>query len=507
MNLRRMLFAVVSLSVAGLGALPPAIGAPLAPEARPGGPTAIPGSLRFEHVSTWGEHGSGTGRFMMPMGLESVGGIVYVADVDAHSIEVHGPGVAYTLNPTEMPSSSLTGLSSPMDVAVGDDGVLYVADSGNHRIVRMAPGSTTAWGSFGGWPGQLDFPDAIDVGPSGHVYVLELNNARVQEFSGTGEFLRSWGGYGDGAGQFRGPMGLAVGPDGAVYVADRSLSRVTKFAADGAYVRHWAVATGSEPAFTGGIDVGPDGSVYVVDASAGVVRVYSPDGASLGVLASDHLDAPFGVTVASDGAVLVSNRDGSDVVTFRPVLAATEAPRVSGSARLDGTLTATGARWAVPGVSTSYQWLRDSVAITGATSATYRVVAADAGRALSVRVTASRADYPAPVSIGSASVKVDRLAAKVSAKLAKKKKVAAGARAKLTVKVTVAGLARPTGTLVVRDKGRKVTKVALRAAQRGKVTVRLPRLASGRHRLTVTLKASAQVTKARSKVVAVRVRR
>ena len=47
----------------------------------------------------------------------------------------------------------------------------------------------------------------------------------------------------------------------------------------------------------------------------------------------------------------------------------------------------------------TYQWLRDDganppVAIKGATKATYRPTAADAGQHLIVRVTATRAGYP-----------------------------------------------------------------------------------------------------------------
>ena len=45
------------------------------------------------------------------------------------------------------------------------------------------------------------------------------------------------------------------------------------------------------------------------------------------------------------------------------------------------------------GASLSYQWLRDGVAIDGATASTYRVVAADAGKSVSVRLTASASGY------------------------------------------------------------------------------------------------------------------
>jgi hypothetical protein len=45
------------------------------------------------------------------------------------------------------------------------------------------------------------------------------------------------------------------------------------------------------------------------------------------------------------------------------------------------------------GVSLSYQWLRDGAVIGGASSASYLLVAADAGRQVSVTVTGSKAGY------------------------------------------------------------------------------------------------------------------
>jgi hypothetical protein len=40
-----------------------------------------------------------------------------------------------------------------------------------------------------------------------------------------------------------------------------------------------------------------------------------------------------------------------------------------------------------------YQWLRNGKAIKGARSATYRLVSADRGRRIAVRVTGSKAGY------------------------------------------------------------------------------------------------------------------
>lgn len=66
-----------------------------------------------------------------------------------------------------------------------------------------------------------------------------------------------------------------------------------------------------------------------------------------------------------------------------------ERPRVEGEAVVGNALTCTDGAWSPSGVTVSKEWTRDGVKI--ASGATYSVVAADAGRAVRCRVTASNA--------------------------------------------------------------------------------------------------------------------
>ncbi|MET1043379.1 MAG: ExeM/NucH family extracellular endonuclease [Microbacteriaceae bacterium] len=65
------------------------------------------------------------------------------------------------------------------------------------------------------------------------------------------------------------------------------------------------------------------------------------------------------------------------------------APKITGNARVGNTVSVNTGKWSVKKPTFSYQWLRDGEPIDGATSARYRVTAADAGTSLSVEVTAS----------------------------------------------------------------------------------------------------------------------
>ena len=74
-------------------------------------------------------------------------------------------------------------------------------------------------------------------------------------------------------------------------------------------------------------------------------------------------------------------------------LSATPQPSISGSAEVGQTLTATPGSWSPAPVDLAYQWLRDGSPISGATSSTYTLAAADTGRDISVRVTGSKTGY------------------------------------------------------------------------------------------------------------------
>jgi beta-xylosidase len=65
-------------------------------------------------------------------------------------------------------------------------------------------------------------------------------------------------------------------------------------------------------------------------------------------------------------------------------------PQVQGRAIVGYSLTGTPGAWDQTGLTFAYQWLRDGVAVPGATSKQYKVTAADAGHRLVVRVTATR---------------------------------------------------------------------------------------------------------------------
>lgn len=139
--------------------------------------------------------------------------------------------------------------------------VLFVADSGNHRIQIFDPDS---WQLVGIWgqpdpsappqpgsePGRLNQPWALASDPMGNVYVVDSGNRRVQKFDPRGRVLPSfWENVHREAGLSQ-PTEVAVGVHGdaaEVYVLDRGLRTVFVFDADGHRLRSIRVANLAQP--------------------------------------------------------------------------------------------------------------------------------------------------------------------------------------------------------------------------------------------------------------------
>jgi hypothetical protein len=74
-------------------------------------------------------------------------------------------------------------------------------------------------------------------------------------------------------------------------------------------------------------------------------------------------------------------------------LTAAPVPVVTGTAKVGSTLAATVGSWSPAPVALIYQWYRSGVVITGATAASYKLTANEAGKAITVRVTGSKAGF------------------------------------------------------------------------------------------------------------------
>ena len=113
------------------------------------------------------------------------------------------------------------------------------------------------------------------------------------------------------------------------------------------------------------------------------------------------------ITVAVTGSRTgyASAKVTSASVTIVKKFASTGRASISGTAKVGSTLTGHRGIWSPTPSSYGFQWLRNGVAISGATSTTYKLTSADKGKKVTVRVTAKKSGY-LPTSVVATAVTV-----------------------------------------------------------------------------------------------------
>jgi hypothetical protein len=132
------------------------------------------------------------------------------------------------------------------------------------------------------------------------------------------------------------------------------------------------------------------------DAGSGFADIASATAPTY-TLASADVGAAIRVKVTAtnvDGSASATSAQTATVVAATP--GSVTAPMITQNSRVGDTITATDGTWSPAATSYAYQWQRRVAGswsdITGATSKTYTIVAADAGAVVRVKVTATNAD-------------------------------------------------------------------------------------------------------------------
>jgi hypothetical protein len=318
-----------------------------------GGVTTIAGSPGIGGSA----NGSGAAAsFFYPGGIASTSaGVVYIADTGNHSIRaMNSPGAVSTLAGSAGQKGDADGAGSqatfeyPYGASIDGSGHLYVADSGNNTVREItAGGAVTTVAGSGGLPGSADGaggaarfsnPAGTAVDASGNVYVADSGNSTIRKIAPGGAVSTFAGvagatGTTDGAGstaRFNAPAGLAVDSAGNVYVADTNSNTIRKITPGGSVTTLAGVGgqTGSGDGAGGSarfnsphaVAVDGSGNVYVADFFNETIREISPSGTvstiagsagqtgfrdGTGVVA--RFNQPYGVAVDGSGNVYVAD--------------------------------------------------------------------------------------------------------------------------------------------------------------------------------------------------------
>jgi uncharacterized protein (TIGR03663 family) len=307
------------------------IGAPLVVEAEED--EYASGRWEVAAVRAVGNQGMGQGQFQTPRAV-AIGpdGLWYVADSGNNRIEVLD-GEGNFVRSWGEGGSGAGQLQEPWGIAVNEEGRVYVADTWNHRVqVFDREGNYEfQWGTFADvqgraeeQPGLFWGPRDIRVDADGNVWVTDTGNKRIQKFTGGGEFLGMWGGGGIIPGRFEEPTSLDIGPDGNIYVADTWNRRVQVFSSDFTPLREWPVQAWESQSVVNKpfIRVDSQGKVYVSDPEGYRVLVFNgEDGSYLYSIGEYGFDTgafalPLGMALDADDHLVVVDSDNNRLLEF-----------------------------------------------------------------------------------------------------------------------------------------------------------------------------------------------
>jgi sugar lactone lactonase YvrE len=259
--------------------------------------------------------------------------VLFYAKGSTTATKVYGQLGSSTSNTANNGGVSADSLAGPTDVALDSSGGVYIADRGNHRILYYAPGSTTAsrvYGQLGSFTSNTQ--------RNGGITATSLYN----------------------------PSGLILDSSGNLYAADSGNNRVlmypsgsttaTRVYGQQGMMNTWGFTPITADSLSAPTDVELDasGNLYICDDGNSRVLFYSPatnttagrvygqygsfttgDFSNPGGVSKDSLSQPRGVTVVSGNVVYIS--DTGNYRTLRYPAGSTSATLVYGQL---GSLTA-----------------------------------------------------------------------------------------------------------------------------------------------------------------------
>lgn len=215
-------------------------------------------------------------------------------------------------------------------IASDDQGeYLIVTDRDRHTVSRADLDGNPVWtvgtpDQPAGPEGYFNRPTDAGVAPNGDIYVADgYGNARVHQFTASGEHVRSWGTPGVAPGAFHLPHAARViERDGEpqVYVCDRENWRIQRFSLDGKYL---GKITGVKQPCD--IIVDRDGLRYVAELQ-GRVAIFDQDDFLVTRIGGErntepgNFYAPHSTAVDSEGSLYVAEvLEGQRISKFRRV--------------------------------------------------------------------------------------------------------------------------------------------------------------------------------------------
>ncbi len=316
------------------------------------------------------------------------GGNLYIADQVNNAVRVVKGGTISTFAGVEIAgyggdngAATSAQLTQPTGLAVDSSGNIYISDTNNNLVRKVStsgiistfagtPGTQGYGGDGGGATGAFLFkPAGLAFDSAGNLYIADSGNNVIRKvaasttstntittyagkFSNGGKYIGD-NGPASNAG-LNAPAGVAVDASGNLYIADsgnnvvRKVSTnlvITTLAGNGS---SGFSGDGKTPAFAmlnhpKGVAVDATGNIYISDTLNSRIRVVSPNGASIntaigtgqpayfgdnGQAAVAGIDFPVGIVFDGSGNLIIADTGNNVIRKFVPSAATGTKPAI-----------------------------------------------------------------------------------------------------------------------------------------------------------------------------------
>jgi Tfp pilus assembly protein PilX len=282
-------------------------------------------------------------------------------------------------------------LSGPGGIAIASNGDIYIADTANNVIRKVAAATgiitTVAGNGSAGFSGDgglatsagIKTPEDIFVAANGDLYIADTGHNRIRKVTAATGIIStvagsgSPGSSGDGgaatSAKLTSPDGIVVAANGDFYIDDRGNNRVRKVTAatgiitayagtgTAGYTGDGAAATLARLNAPEGITLATNGDVYIADAGnnvvrkvsalTGVITTYAGTGTAGstgdgGAATSARLSGPKAVRLDSSGDLYIADTVNNKIrlVTAAGIITTVVGTGTAGSAGDGGSPTA-----------------------------------------------------------------------------------------------------------------------------------------------------------------------
>lgn len=266
--------------------------------------------------------GGSESRLVRPMAVVAVGEVLYVADAGVKGV--------HRFNRAERRYDLLRGerdlpLPSPVGLARGAKGEVYVTDSALGQVLVMQPGAKSA--TRLSLDANLKQPTGIAVDPTtGRLFVVDTGMHRIAVFNPDGTLESTIGRRGAGDGEFNYPTLAWRDKGGRLYVTDSLNFRTQIFDERGQFMGKFGrIGDGTgDSARQKGIATDRHGHVYVVDALFHAMQIFDPSGRfllSVGEQGSGRGEfwLPAGIFIGEGDMIYVADSYNRRIQVFRYV--------------------------------------------------------------------------------------------------------------------------------------------------------------------------------------------